>query len=48
MTQKQLELQKLISMEQKREKEFSKKELMELLTQTQTTSYPLSETMKSL
>ena len=48
MTQKQLELQKLISMEQKREKEFSKKELMELLTPTQTTSYPLSETMKSL
>ena len=48
MTQKQVELQKLISMEQKREKEFSKKELMELLTPTQTTSYPLSETMKSL
>ena len=48
MTQKQLELQKLVSMEQKREKEFSKKELMELLTPTQTTNYPLSEAMKSL
>ena len=48
MTQKQVELQKLISMEQKREKEFSKKELMELLTPTQTAVYPLAETMKSL
>ena len=48
MTQKQVELQKLISMEQKREKEFSKKELIELLTPTQTTAYPLAETMKSL
>ena len=49
MTQKQLELQKLISMEQLREKERSKKELNQLLTETKTTtSYPLSETMKSL
>ena len=48
MTQKQVELQKLISMEQKREKEFSKKELMELLTPTQMANYPLSETVKSL
>ena len=48
MTQKQIELQKLISMEQEREKEFSKKELMELLAPTQTTTFPLEKTMKSL
>ena len=46
MTQKQIELQKLILMEQEREKEWSKKELNQLLTATKTN--PLSETMKSL
>ena len=48
MTQKQIELQKLILMEQEREKERAKKELNQLLTPTKTTTYPLSETMKSL
>ena len=48
MAQKQLELQKLILMEQQREKERSKKELNQLLTPTKTMTFPLSETMKSL
>ena len=48
MAQKQLELQKLILMEQQREKERSKKELNQLLTPTKTMTFPLSGTMKSL
>ena len=48
MAQKQVELQKLILMEQEREKEQAKMELNQLLTTTKTTTYPLSETMKSL
>ena len=48
MAQKQLELQKLILMEQEREKERKKKEMNQLLTPTKTMTYPLSETMKSL
>ena len=48
MAQKQVELQKLILMEQEREKEQATMELNQLLTTTKTTTYPLSETMKSL
>ena len=55
MTQKQVELQKLISLEQKREKEHLMNDFDQLLMSqptkqnlTTTKKYPLSETMKSL